>query len=234
MHLPHTAIILMAGRGTRLKPLTDSLPKVLVPVRGKALVEWIVDEVIAAGVKHLVMIIGYRGADIQQFFGDGSDRGVHIDYVVQQQLDGTGGALRSAAEYLSHDYAVIFGDSYFQADRVRQFIQQAPVNCLAVTRVEDPSRYGIVELDSHGQVLTLEEKPAQPKSNLAIAGMYKLTPLSRDYIQALNLSPRGEYELPSAVNAMIADGVVFHAHDIGEMRDVGTHEELQRLNQSDN
>lgn len=230
MKLPKVAIILAAGRGKRLRPITDKIPKALALINSIPVSERILVEIIDSGIKTIIFVVGYLSELIQEHYGSGEKWGVKIIYVTQKIFDGTGSALKVASQYMSESYAVLFCDSYYESGAVTNFLKNKYDNCIAITEVTDPERYGIIEANQNGKIISLTEKPEFPKSNLAIAGMYKLTGKSIKYIQDIKLSIRNEYELPTAINSMLIDGQVFHIHNVGLMKDIGTIKEFKLLN----
>jgi NDP-sugar pyrophosphorylase family protein len=119
----NTAIVLAAGQGTRLRPLTDTIPKAMVDIGGQPLLERIVRDLLAAGISRIVFVIGHLGERIETYFGRGSNWGAEFIYLRQQVLNGTGGALLLAEPYVSESFLVVFGDRYFDRGAVRSVMQ---------------------------------------------------------------------------------------------------------------
>ena len=116
----NTAVVLAAGRGTRLRPLTDTIPKALVEIGGRPLLEKTVSEIIDSGITNVIFVVGYLGNLVEEYFGNGSRWGANFVYVKQERLNGTGQAILLAERYATGSFLVIFGDSYFRRARSRQ------------------------------------------------------------------------------------------------------------------
>ncbi|WP_435156991.1 sugar phosphate nucleotidyltransferase [Haladaptatus sp. DFWS20] len=174
------AVILAAGAGSRLRPLTNRRPKPMLPVGNKPLLESVVEAVSTAGVTEIVLVVGYHRERIQNYFGDGNHWNVDITYAVQEKQLGTGDALLQAEPYIGSDCIVLNGDRYVEPRVVEDLIderRQTGESCLAVTRVEMPNRFGVVELD--GQTVTdIIEKPNPgiTSSEQINAGVYAFGP----------------------------------------------------------
>ena len=224
-------LILAAGRGTRLAPLTDTMPKVMVKVAGQPLIERLVRQCVATGLAELFIVVGYHGETVRAHLGDGSAFGASIIYIEQGELGGTGHAVRAAEPFITDDFMMIFGDTLLPdgtaIGRARDVTTPAAVG---VSQVDEPSRYGIVTLDQNHCVESIIEKPADPPSNLAVMAMYKLPLAVFDALKGIGKSSRGEVELPDAVRILIGQGVAFTAVDITGVRDVGTLGDLEAAN----
>jgi dTDP-glucose pyrophosphorylase len=224
-----TAVVLAAGRGTRLGSLTEQVPKAMVEIGNKPILERIVDDIVASGLREIVFVIGHLGDIIRSHFGERDSRGATFQYVEQRYLNGTGGALQLAEPLTPADFIVVFADSFFTPNTIARIVMSNWRNAIGAIRVDNPQRYGILETTLENRILAVAEKPADPKSNLAIAGIYKLQADSWKYIRKIKPSPRGELELPDAVSSMIDDGFEFGAIEIPFMADIGTPEELKRV-----
>ncbi|WP_227354281.1 sugar phosphate nucleotidyltransferase [Haladaptatus salinisoli] len=174
------AVILAAGEGSRLRPLTNHRPKPMLPVGNKPLLESVIEAVSAAGVTEIVLVVGYHRERIQNRFGDGDRWNVDITYAVQEKQLGTGHALLQAEPYIETDFIALNGDRHLKPKAVEDLIderRQTGASCLAVTRVEMPNRFGVVELD--GQTVTdIIEKPipGTTSSKQINAGVYAFGP----------------------------------------------------------
>lgn len=224
-------MILAAGQGKRLAPLTDTMPKVMVPIAGQPLVERISRQLVANGLTDQIIVIGYMKDMLTNHLGDGSAWGAKITYVEQTELGGTGHAVRTASSQISGDFVMVFGDSLLESDMVERVCKAATPGAIGCARVDEPSRYGILSVDDAMQVKALVEKPKDPPSNLAIMGVYKLPFAIVEALQGIGYSERGEIELPDAVRILIANGVAFTAVDITGVMDVGTMADYERANQ---
>ncbi len=227
-----TAIILVAGRGTRLKPMTDETPKALIKVGGEPISERIVDQLIESGVRKIIFIVGYLGDEIRSYYTENKPSDMEYVFVWQKDLDGTAGALKLARQdVLDEDFVVVFGDSFFASGSIESVLNHNSENAFGVVSVKDPERYGVAVVNKDGHVLEIEEKPIKPKSDLVVGGIYKFSKEIWQHIQRLTLSTRGEYELPDAIKSMINQGITIHAIQLPYMIDVGTVEELRKLNE---
>lgn len=224
------AVILAAGQGKRLAPLTDTMPKVMVPIAGQPLVERISRQLVANGLTDQIIVVGYMKEMVMNHLGDGSHWGAHITYVVQEELGGTGHALRAAAPHLKGDFMLVFGDSLIETAMIGRVLHAPTVAALGCAQVAEPSRYGIVSVDAQMRVTAIVEKPKDPPSNLAVMAMYKLPQAILPALQGIGYSERGEIELPDAVRILINEGVPFTAVDITGVIDVGTLADYERAN----
>ena len=194
------AIVLAAGEGSRMKPLTSRLPKVMLPVAGRPLLEHIIARALKAGARNIILVIGYGADSIRSHFGDGSSIGIEIDYAVQERQLGTGDALM-AAESQAHDrFLVLNGDVIPDIESLR-IIASSDEEAVAAIKVSDPGRYGVF-LEDGGYIKSVIEKSPNPQSNLANAGIYLFKRSVFDALAQVNLSKRGEYELTDALNIL--------------------------------
>jgi NDP-sugar pyrophosphorylase family protein len=230
----NTAVVLAAGRGSRMGPLTERTPKPLLAVGERALIEWIVAGVAAAGVERLIVVVGYRGEQIIARLGDGSRFGVRVAYRHQERADGTARALLAAeADVERAPFLLTWGDILVDEGAYTDIagdFRRAPCDALlAVNPTRDPWRGAAVYVDAAWRVTRLVEKPPRgsattPWNN---AGVLALDPVVFEYARRLRPSPRGEYELPAAVATMVEEGRAVRAHPLrGFWSDVGTREDL--------
>jgi UDP-N-acetylglucosamine diphosphorylase/glucosamine-1-phosphate N-acetyltransferase len=194
------AIVLAAGEGSRMRPLTSKRPKVMLPVAGRPLLELVVQRLRAAGADEVLFVVGYGADFVRSHFGDGSDSGIRIDYAVQKRQMGTGDALMAARRRAEDRFLVLNGDILPDVKSLRRLISTGG---LAVTakRVHDPSIYGVF-LEEQGDLKAVVEKSPTPPSNLANAGIYLLDKGIFAILKGINLSERGEYELTDALNIL--------------------------------
>lgn len=174
------AVILAAGEGSRLRPLTNRRPKPMLPVGNKPLLESVVESVAAAGVDEIVLVVGYHRERIQTYFGDGRQWGVDITYAVQEKQLGTGHALLQAESYIGSDFIALNGDRYIEPSVIENLIAdhgETGSAGIATTRVEMPNRYGVVEFDGQNITDILEKPtPGTTTSELINAGVYVFGP----------------------------------------------------------
>jgi UDP-N-acetylglucosamine diphosphorylase/glucosamine-1-phosphate N-acetyltransferase len=218
-------VLLAAGEGTRMGPLTEHRPKPALPVVDRPLVAHTAEMAIAAGASELLVVLGSGGEPIREWFGD-SHEGVPVRYVEQEQARGTADAVRAASDHIEGPFAVLNGDNLYDVDAVVRLFDRAPA--LAVTRVDRPSNYGVVGVED-GRVTDIVEKPAEPPSNLANAGAYTLPVEAVEHLDVPE-SERGEYEITDTVAR------VLERHDVSPVEvdrwlDVGRPWELLGANE---
>ena len=169
------AVILAAGEGTRLRPFTNSRPKVMIPVANKPILYHVVRALVESGVKDIVLVVGYKKERIMSYFGDGKSFGANIQYSFQEKQLGTAHALSTAKEHLKEDFLVIAGDNLIDARTIGDLLTHGKGMSLAVTISESPSKYGVVSIEG-GQVTNIVEKPQKRMGNIISTGLYRFTP----------------------------------------------------------
>ena len=183
-NIPSKAVLLVGGRGTRLRPLTDKMPKALLEVQGRTITEHLFDLIKKYGIRDVVLCIGYLKEKIKERFGDGSRLGINIIYVEEKEPLGTAGPLRLAKKNLKESFIVSNGDELKNINIPRMFRLHKRKNALAtiaLTTVDNPSHYGVARLDG-SRIIEFVEKPSNPPSNLINAGFYILEPEVIDMI----------------------------------------------------
>src|SRR5829696_4035295 len=188
-------LILSGGRGTRLRPITHTSAKQLVPVANRPVLFYGIEAMAHAGIDEVGIIIAPEtGDEIRAAAGDGSSFGVRITYIVQEEPAGLAHAVLTAEPFLGADPFVMYlGDNLLQggiSDLVQAFRTNEPEALILLTQVPDPENYGVAELDADGAVQRLVEKPAEPASDLALVGVYMFTPLIHDAARAIQPSAR--------------------------------------------
>jgi glucose-1-phosphate thymidylyltransferase len=201
------AVVLCAGEGTRLRPLTFSRPKHLLPVAGKSLLGRALDTIAEAGVVEVALIVGHQAESVERHIGAGAAWGVHTTYIRQDKPLGLANAVECAREFVGDSPFIVFlGDNLLERG-ITQFVDDfrvsGPDAALMLREVEDPERYGVAELDEGGRVLRVVEKPAEPRTNLAIVGVYAFTNSIFEAISQIQPSARGEYEITDAIQWLI-------------------------------
>ncbi|WP_135535169.1 MULTISPECIES: UTP--glucose-1-phosphate uridylyltransferase AglF [Halostella] len=204
------AVILAAGKGTRLRPLTEDKPKVLVEVDGKPLIEDVFDNLVDIGIDEFVVVVGYKKEKIIERYDD-EYRGVPITYAHQREQLGLAHALLQAEPHVDDDFVLMLGDNIFRANLGdvirRQQEDRADAGFLVEeVPIEEASRYGVCDTNEYGEIVELIEKPDDPPSNLVMTGFYSFTPAIFHACHLVQPSDRGEYELPDAVDLLIQSG----------------------------
>jgi bifunctional UDP-N-acetylglucosamine pyrophosphorylase/glucosamine-1-phosphate N-acetyltransferase len=206
------AVLLAAGEGIRLLPITATRPKHLIKVGGKPILQFCLEAVKRAGVDEAIIVTHYMGDSIRSYFGEGEKLSLKLTYVEQKAILGTGNAAEVAEPYLDGDFALIYGDLLFGLDTVKQVLSQfkkgKTAAVMGVVPVEKPESYGIIEQNAEGTVKCIVEKPAAGKapSNLANAGVYAFSKEVFDKIKQTKASIRGEWELTDAITMLAQEG----------------------------
>lgn len=168
-------VIMAGGRGSRLMPLTNHIPKPLVPILDKPVMWYIVKLLKRAGIEDVVVTLGYLGDEIEKAFGDGSALGVRLTYVREDKPLGTAGGVKNAQAYLDEDFVVVSGDAYTDFDLaglIDYHYQKGGLVTLAAYTVDDASRFGVIVADENGLVRSFQEKPVHPLSRTVNTGIY--------------------------------------------------------------
>jgi glucose-1-phosphate thymidylyltransferase len=227
------AVVPVAGVGTRLRPHTHTLPKVLLHVAGKPILAHILDDLVRLGVREVVLIVGYMGELVRDYV-DRHYRHLEVRYVEQEERLGLGHAVSLAEPYADdRPLLIILGDTIFEADLER--VLSAGVSSIGVKPVEDPRRFGIVERDGGGRVTRMVEKPEHPSSNLAITGIYYFSrggPLFEALreLQRRNLRTKGEFQLTDAMQILVSNGEAIGTFPVEGWYDCGKTETLLETN----
>ncbi len=227
------AIIPVAGAGTRLRPLTYTQPKALIPIAGKTILSFIVDQLQEGGIHEFVFILGYLGDKIKDYVENAYPH-LTCHFVFQNERLGTGHAVKLAQEFIGKDeIMVVFGDTLCQYD-IKEVIA-SPKSILAVKKVDNPSKFGVAEIGEDNKVLKVIEKPLIPKSNNALVGIYKVreSAMLFECIPENLRDEHGEmifYQLTDALQCMIAKGVEFVAYPVDNWFDCGQKETLLASN----
>ncbi|ACV13078.1 Nucleotidyl transferase [Halorhabdus utahensis DSM 12940] len=219
-------VILAAGQGTRMGPLTESTPKPMLPVAGRPLVAHVADAAVDAGASELVVVVGYEAEAVRSFFGD-TYRDVPVTFAVQAEQAGTADAVRAARPELDGAFAVLNGDNLYDPAAVEQLFESAP--SLATYEVDDPSNYGVVSI-TDGIVTDIVEKPADPPTTYANTGAYVFPEAAIDWLDVPE-SERGEYEITDVV-AQVIDAHEVTPVPLSRWRDVGRPWELLEANET--
>jgi len=229
-------IILAGGSGTRLYPITRVISKQLLPVYDKPMIYYPLSTLMQAGIREILVITTpHEQALFKQLLGDGSQWGIEISFAVQESPDGLAQALIIGEEFLAGSPScLILGDNIFHGgalkDMLTRSMQRIEGSTVFGYWVRDPERYGVVEFDADLHVLSLEEKPKQPRSNYAVTGLYFYDERASQFARELQPSPRGELEITDLNRRFMEDGSL-HLERLGRgyaWLDTGTHESLQQ------
>ncbi len=207
------AVILAAGEGSRMRLLTYTRPKVMLPIANKPILEHLLVEVAGAGIREFVLIVGYHDEQVRDYFGSGEKWGVKIDYLTQRQRLGTADAIKRLEGVVNGNFLVLNGDIIASKEDILSLVDKKN-NTIGVIEVEDVTALGVVEV-SDGRVTSIYEKTTSPPSNLANAGMYVFTPEIFDAIARTQKSPRGEYEITESLKLIIDGGQTVAYHELG-------------------
>ena len=219
------AVVLAAGEGTRMRPLTANTPKPMLPVADRPLVAHTADTAVAAGAEELIFVVGYEADAVREFFGD-SYNGVPVEFAVQEEQLGTADAVNAASEYLDGPFAVLNGDNLYDEASLSALFEAAP--SIAAYTVPDPSNYGVLSTEGD-RVTAIIEKPADPPTQLANAGAYVFPAEAREWLD-VEMSERGEREITDVVTQVI-DAYDVTAVAVDRWLDVGRPWELLEANE---
>jgi NDP-sugar pyrophosphorylase family protein len=234
------AVLLAAGRGTRMKELTNDLPKPMIEVQGKPILRHIVEGLRAAGVTRFLVIVGYRADVVRAFFGDGRNFGVSVEYENQVVQDGTGRVVELAKSFAGGDpFVLSYGDILVDPVNNRRLVALGPAEALISVKHNpgDIAKGGAVFVNDRFEMTDLREKPkpGEPTSPWYNAGVYTFSPSVFDFTAKLEKSPRGEYELTDAIRALAQSGKLVQAVELeGQWADVRDPEVLASLNAGKN
>jgi dTDP-glucose pyrophosphorylase len=232
------AVLLAAGRGTRMRNLTNELPKPMIAVRGKPILQHIIEGLRAAGLTQFLIIVGYRAEVVRELFGDGARFGVTISYATQVVQDGTGKVVELARDFAGEDSFVLsYGDIIVDPSNYQRLVTFAAETeaIVSVKQGEDVSKGGAVFVNERFELIDLREKPqpGEPTSPWYNAGIYAFRPSIFAFTARLQRSPRGEFELTDAIRALAHSGKKVQALELsGDWADVRDPEILARLNQT--
>ncbi|MFI2411850.1 glucose-1-phosphate thymidylyltransferase [Streptomyces sp. NPDC018947] len=228
-------LVLSGGSGTRMRPFTHTSPKQLVPVANKPVLFYVLESMAEAGITDVGVVVGDTADEIRQAVGDGSSFGLDITYIQQDKPLGLGHAVLISRDFLGDsDFLMYLGDN-FVVDGidplVREFHRERPDAQILLTRVSDPSSFGVAELDEGGRVVNLVEKPEFPKSDLALVGVYLFTPSVHDAVRAIRPSARGELEITDALQWLIDQGLAVNSSLVtGYWKDTGNVADMLDVN----
>ena len=228
------ALILSGGKGTRLRPITHTSAKQLVPVANKPILFFAIEAIRHAGISEIGIVVGETEAEIRAAVGDGSAFGVRVTYIRQTAPLGLAHAVKESRTFLGNDSFVMYlGDNFIKdgiTSLVQEFERDRPNSQILLARVPNPGSFGVAEIEG-GKVVGLEEKPKQPKSDYALVGVYMFDASIFEAVDAIRPSARGELEITDAIQYLIAHGKVVKSHIIkGWWKDTGKLEDLLEAN----
>ena len=229
------ALVLSGGAGTRLRPITHTSAKQLLPVANKPVLFYGLEAILDAGITDVGLVVGDTAPAIEEAVGDGSAFGLNVTYLRQEAPLGLAHAVLIARSFLGDDDFVMYlGDNFIVggiSPLVNEFRAARPDAQIMLTQVPDPREFGVAELDEMGQVIGLEEKPEQPKSDLALVGVYMFTACVHEAVRNLQPSLRGELEITEAIQWLIDDGRKVASTTIsGYWKDTGNVADMLEVN----
>ena len=222
------AVIPAAGIGKRLRPHTLNVPKVMMNLAGRRLIGHVLDAVESAGVDSVSIIVGYKGEQVEEYVNRFYSH-LRLDFPYQAERKGLGHAVLEGLEDKDEGVLILLGDTVFDVD-FKEFVTNKN-NAIAVVKVDDPRRFGVAEIKANHRISRLVEKPENPKSDLALAGMYyiqdqRILKAAIEKLIADDIKTRGEYQLTDALQLMIENGEHIQAVEINGWYDCGTKESL--------
>ncbi|GAA4811543.1 glucose-1-phosphate thymidylyltransferase [Streptomyces ziwulingensis] len=231
------ALVLSGGSGTRLRPITHTSAKQLVPVANKPVLFYGLEAIADAGITEVGIIVGDTAPEIREAVGDGARFGVEVTYIPQREPLGLAHAVLIAREFLAEDDFVMYlGDNFVVGGitpLVDSFRAERPAAQILLTKVPDPRQFGVAELDAEGRVVGLEEKPQTPRSDLALVGVYLFTPAVHEAVRSIKPSARGELEITDALQWLIdARRDVRSTTVSGYWKDTGNVTDMLEVNRS--
>ncbi|WP_395104412.1 glucose-1-phosphate thymidylyltransferase [Actinomadura sp. SCN-SB] len=229
------ALVLAGGSGSRLRPITHTSAKQLVPVANKPVLFYGLEAIADAGIREVGIVVGDTAAEIRAAVGDGSSFGLTVTYLPQEAPLGLAHAVLVAREFLGEDDFVMYlGDNFIVGGitgLVERFRRERPDAQIMLTRVKDPRAFGVAEVDASGRVIGLEEKPERPKSDLALVGVYMFGPAVHAAVAGLTPSWRNELEITDAIQALIDGGARVESTVIsGYWKDTGNVTDMLEVN----
>jgi bifunctional UDP-N-acetylglucosamine pyrophosphorylase/glucosamine-1-phosphate N-acetyltransferase len=224
------AVIIAAGEGKRMRPLTHNKPKVMLPVAGKPILEHLLGEMKLSGIDKFVFVTGYGEEKVKEYFGSGSKWGVSIEYLTQVDQAGTADAVRTAENSVDDRFVVANGDIIIESGDIKALVEGSG-NTMSLFEVENPEELGTVVVED-GYIKHIYEKVDKPPSNLANAGIYLFNKDIFEAIARTSLSPRGEYELTDSIQWLADNNIKVAYQKLGHWLDLSYPWELLMVNET--
>lgn len=199
------AVVLAAGQGTRMGPLTQNRPKVMLTIANKPILSHVILSACEAGIKEFILVVGYCSEIVERYFGDGSEINANIEYAYQEKQLGTADAVSKAEKFINDRFLVLNGDIIVSPQHIKNMFKQSSEVVITARKVEEPSDFGVLEVHDN-KVLRIIEKPKVPSTNLANAGIYIFPLKIFDAIRNTKLSVRKEYEITDTLQLLIDEG----------------------------
>lgn len=221
-------IVLHGGHGTRLRPLTHTGPKQLLPIANKPMSQYCIESLRDGGITDIAIVIGGNGFEkVREYYGDGGEFGISITYVLQDEPKGIAHAIRLCKNFVGSDKFVAYLGDNILIKGIKEYVDEfggsSADATLLLCEVEDPSRFGIVDLDEDNCISMIMEKPRDPPTNMAVTGIYFLTPRIFEVIDDTTPSDRGELEITDALQNLLQDGGTITYHSVKNYwKDTGT------------
>lgn len=224
------ALILAAGLGKRMRPITLETPKALVELKGKSLLEHVLENCRGVGIDECVLVVGYLKEKIIERFGE-EFKGMKLQYVVQEEVSGTAKAVELGKSFFGEEFLVLSADVIVPEECLQEVVGLKGFDAVLLVREEEfPERYGVVEIEGE-RVVGLEEKPVKAKSNLVNSGVYKFSEKIFEVISRTEVnSERGEFEITDSIKILLEEGSVGFVKCEGKVLDIGSLDDLEKAN----